>query len=140
MRLVALGLVLMLAGCGGPDTASATLERKRLCAESGWPFFARLKQRYSDPTVDISGPLFAYNESLNTCLCAYQIRAPEARTNVGGEFISFIVADIYANHEVMAFHRNSQETTWREPNFETTYKRLMGTEPAPALLDAAVRY
>jgi hypothetical protein len=141
-------LAMAISGCdsrSSPPVApsvsqTATLEQKSKCTEAGWAFFQRLRERYqSAAQVDITGPLFAYNDSLGTCLCSYEIREPGSFPEKG-ELISVIIADVFSNREVASFHRYSKEVAWHEKDFEERYKHYMGTPPKAALLDAAIRY
>jgi hypothetical protein len=143
-------LFLLAIGISGCDSRSSptvapsvsqspSLEQKSTCTESGWAFFHRLRERYQSPHVEVTGPVFAYNASLGTCLCSYEIREPGSFPEKG-ELISVMIADVFSNRGVASFHRYSKELAWHEKDFEGTYKRYMGTPPEPALLDAAIRY
>jgi hypothetical protein len=148
VRVFAVLLVIVVAACDRPTSKTVpssilrapSLEQKSKCTEAGWVFFNRLRQRHaSDEKVDISGPVFAYNSAMNTCLCAYQLRGSGSLPKKG-DLISVVIADVFANREVVANYRYAAEISWSDKDFAKKYEHLMGAPPEPAMLDAAIRY
>lgn len=129
MRPLLLAAV-VLAACEAADretvAVQSLLAEKERCAAEGAKFFAQAKQQRADV---LTQPVFAYNASLDACLCAYSYSGPDVVTRSGFR-TGVVVYDVAANRELAGYALFGDGRT-SEParHFRGEYRRLMGVEP-----------
>jgi hypothetical protein len=118
-------LSISLLDCGEQPTAMA-LANKIRCADVGKRWFEPRAQEIRGSGITLMRPEFAYNRSLDTCLCMYgTLDLSNHMTNR-----QCAVWDVLANREVASFGSADGQLTseMNEKQFDSTATKLMGTE------------